>query len=156
MAENNVIGVIPNVHSGMFGQKAYNLIVTGQGLIIAQLTNEMIKSEVNKASKESKEKGDGILKRMANTMMAGNAIYQRYFSMTVDQIVQETPGNVFIAEADMKKIRIKTSPIYDDGKKIPNELKLVWNGGKKKFSFDQITPKEAKNLLKQTFGRKIK
>jgi len=54
MNEEQVLGVIPNVKSGVFGQKTYNLVATDKGIIVAQLTSSMIKEEAKRVTEELK------------------------------------------------------------------------------------------------------
>ena len=68
MTEENIVGIIQNVQSGLLGSKAYNLIVTDKGIIVAQLTNKMLKEEAKKTAQSSKEQGEGFLKRIGNQM----------------------------------------------------------------------------------------
>ncbi len=156
MTEENVLGIIPNVQSGLFGAKAYNLIVTDKEIIIAQFTNKMLKEETKKTSQDSKERGEGFLKRIGNQMTSRATFHQRYLSMSKDQIVNETEGNYAISEPEIKKIRIKTGQHYENDKSTPNELKIVWNSGKAKFSFNQMTAGEAKKILQALAGKKVK
>ncbi|HMA83419.1 MAG TPA: hypothetical protein VKP59_04235 [Candidatus Thermoplasmatota archaeon] len=156
MSEENVLGIIPNVQSGMFGSKAYNLIITDEGIIVAQLTNKMLKEEAKKTSQDSKASGEGFLKRIGNQMATRATFHERYLSMSKDQIINETEGNFFISEPEIKKIRIKTGQHYQDDKSTPHQLKIMWNSGKEKFSFTQITTNEAKKILEQLVGKKVK
>ncbi len=156
MDEEKIIGIIPNVQSGLFGNKAYNLIVTNQGILVAQLTNKMLKEEMEKNHQTAKARGDGFLKRIGNQMASRATFHKRYLSMSKDQIINETEGNYLIPEAEIKKIRIKAGQVYQEEKTIPNELKVVWSSGKAKFSFNQITVNEVKKILKQSAGKKVK
>ena len=156
MNEENTLGIIPNVQSGLFGSKAYNLIITNNGIIVAQFTNKMLKEEAKKSSQDSKERGDGFLKRIGNQMASRATFHERYYSMDKDQIINETEGNYFISEPEIKKIRIKSGQHFEDGKSTPHQIKIVWNSGKEKFSFTQMTPNEVKKLLQQLVGKKLK
>jgi len=156
MTEENIIGIIPNVQSGFFGSKAYTLIVTDKGIIVAQLTNKMLKEEMNKNHQDAKARGEGFLKRIGNQMASRATFHQRYYSMDKDQIINETEGNYFISEPEIKKIRIKSGQTFEEDKSTPHQLKIVWNSGKEKFSFTQITPSEVKKILQQLVGKKVK
>lgn len=156
MTEENILGFIPNVQSGFLGTKAYTLIVTDKGIIVAQLTNKMLKEEMRKTNKESKERGDGYLARIGNQMASRATFHERYRAMGKEEIINETEGNYFISEPEIKKIRIKSGQIIEDEKSSPHELKIVWSSGKAKFSFKQISTSEAKNILKQLVGKKVK
>lgn len=156
MTSENMIRIIPNVRAGLLGQKAFNIIITDSQLIIAQMTNDMVNEEIKKTREESKEKGDGFLKRMASTMTAGYHVHERYFNMMPDQIINENPSNFAIPNDSIKKIRIKMGQTYEDGTNRPNTLKIVSEKAKYKYTFTQITARQAKELLTQTLGSKVK
>lgn len=156
MENEQIIGIIPNVRAGLLGQKAFNIIITDSNLIIAQMTNAMVNEEIKKVREESKDKGDGILKKMASTMTAGYHIHERYFTMKTEQILNENSGNFIISNDSIKKIRIKMGQIYEDGKNQPNTLKIICNNAKYKYTFTQINSKQVKELLTQTLGSKVK
>jgi len=156
MENKQIIGIIPNVKAGLLGQKAFNIIITDSNLIVAQMTNDMVNEENKKVREESKDKGEGFLKKMASTMTAGYHIHERYYNMTTEQILNENTGNFIISNNSIKKIRIKMGQIYQDGRNQPNTLKIVCDNAKYKYTFTQITSKQAKVLLTQTIGSKVK
>lgn len=155
MTGEEIMGIIPNTHSGFLGQKAYNLIVTNNRLIVAELTKDMLKDEAKRVTDETKEQGEGIFNRMAKTMSSGTNLYQKYYSMPIESILAENPGNYSIAVNDVKKIRIKLGMMYDDGRNTPNEIRIKWANGKESFKFSSSTG-DAKNILKKTFGNLVK
>jgi len=154
MNEEQVMGVIPNVSSGILGQKMYNLVVTDRRLVVVQLTSSMIKEEVKRVTEELKEQGAGRLKRMGATMTAGINLYRRYFSMPVADIFAETNGNFSIGQNQVKKISFKNN--FSDKGKDEHELTIKWEGGKLKFRFSDTNPKEAKAFLAKTFENIVK
>lgn len=156
MTGEEIVGIIPNVQSGFLGQKAYNLIVTNNRLIVAELTNDMIKNEAKKVREDSKSQGEGFFKRMAKTMTSGTSYYQKYFSMPVENILNENPNNYNIFVNNVKKIRINNGYMHNDGKRIPNEIKIKWDNGKVSFKFTSIGSGEAKNILRKSFGNLVK
>ncbi len=157
MSQEEIVGIIPNTQAGFLGQKAYNLVVTNQRLVVAELTNDMIKNHLNKVKEESKKQGDGFFKRWAKTMTSGgNSYYQKYFSMPIENILNETPNNYSIFVNNVKKIRVKNGTTDTDGKRIPNEVKIKWNNGKVSFRFTSISSTDAKNILKKTFGNLVR
>lgn len=151
--EERVLGVIPNAKSGMLGTKVYNIVVTDRRIIMASLTSDMIKDEVKRVTEESKEQVLGRLKRMAATMTAGTNLYRRYFSMPVADILSETNGNFTIEPEQIKSVKIKSN-ISDD--RTGHKLLIKWAGGKLILNFSDINRKEAKSLLVQTLGNKVK
>jgi hypothetical protein len=83
-----LIGVIPNASrkKGMFSQESFNIVVTNQRLIFAQLTAQMIKDEA------ARNRGGGISGAF-KAMTAGYSVWQRYLQMPPDQALGETYGN---------------------------------------------------------------
>lgn len=156
MTEENVLGIIPNVQSGLLGTKSFNLIVIDKGIIVAQFTNKMLKEEAKKTNQDAKERGDGFLKRIGNQMTSRASFHERYLSMSKDQIISETDGNYFISEPEIKKIRVKSGQNFEDDKSTPHQIKIVYSSGKAKFSFTQISAREAKKILQQLAGKKVK
>ncbi len=156
MTEEKVVGIIPNTNAGFLGQKAYNLVVTNNRLIVAALTNEMRKEEVKKAREQSKANGEGFLKSWANTMSSSRNIHEKYYSMPVENILNQNPNNYSIQVNEVKKIRIKNYMNFSEDKRRPNEIKIKWNSGKETFKFTSTTPNDAKTILKKTFGNLVK
>ena len=156
MTDEQIVGIIPGVHAGVFGQKAYNIIIFDDKIIIAQLTKAMMNEEVKKAAEESKNKGEGMMKRWASTMKVGFHLHERYFSMNSDQIMNETPGNIILMNDAIKSVRIKMGQTYQDGRHQPNTIKIDEINGKLKYTFTMMTAKEAKDILLQSLGSKVK
>jgi hypothetical protein len=155
--EETIRGIIPNTHTGLFGQKAFSLILTDKRLIIAALTSDMIKQAAKEKAEESKEQGDGILKRMVKTAFAGVDLYKKYYEMPIESILSENPGNYYLEPSMVNKISVKQGH-YDDssGRSTPNEIKIKSTQGKHVFTFASPSAKEAKALLSQTFGAVVK
>ena len=155
--EETIRGIIPNTHAGLLGQKAFNLILTDRRLIVATLTSEMIKQAAKQKAEESKQQGEGILKRMAKTAFAGVDLYKKYYGMPIENILSENPGNYYLEPSMVHKISVKQGR-YDDssGRSTPNEIKIKSTQGKHVFTFPNPSAKEAKALLTQTFGTVVK
>jgi hypothetical protein len=155
--EETLLGIIPNTHTGLFGQKAFNLIITDKRLIAAALTSDMIKQAAKERSDESKAQGDGVLKRMAKTAFVGVDLYKRYYQMPLETIVSENSENFSLEPSMVKKISVKTGTYdQDNNRSTPNEIHIKSTLGKHVFSFTSIQPKEAYTLLSQTFGSVLK
>ncbi len=152
MNDEKIIGIIPNTHTGLFGNKCYNLVVTDKRLIAAELTSQMIKDSAKKNADESKARGEGILKRMASTMFSGVNYHEKYFSMPVEQIISENPNNFVIEPKMVRKIKVSYKTIDAEQNKYQNEIKIKWTGGKSVFRFNSISKKDAKNILANTFN----
>jgi hypothetical protein len=156
MTGEEIVGIIPNTHAGFLGQKAYNLIVTNHRLIAAEITKDMINDAVKKTIDESKEQEDGFFKRTAKTMTSGLNLYRKYYEMPIQNIINENPGNYSISVDDVKKIRINIGMMYENDRQNPNEIRIKWNTGKETFRFSNISSSDVKNILKKTFGNRVK
>ncbi len=156
MTSEEIVGIIPNTNAGFLGQKAYNLVVTNNRLIVATLTSEMIKEEAKKAREQSKSQGAGFLKSWANTMTSSRNIHEKYYSMPVENILNENPNNYSISVNEVKKIRIKNYMNFSDEKRRPNEIRIKWSNGKETFKFTSINSSDVKTILKKTFGNLVK
>lgn len=151
--DEKIIGIIPNVSSGFFGQKSFNLIVTEKRLIAAIVTNKMLSEAVKQSREESKNQGDGVLKRMAKTAFSGYSFHKKYFDMSPDEILSENTENFYLDPAMIKKIKVRSGTyIQEQGTYQPNELRIKAINGKYKFSFSSISTKEAKTLLSHPFS----
>lgn len=146
MHNEAVIGVIPNVTSGFFGTKAHNLVVTSEGIIVAQITKDMMREHAARVCEQTKN--EGILKRTLATMTSGHSLHQRYHAMHPADILAETPGNFMIPAREIASIRVKQAS-YDDERRRPHKLRIKWSGGKETYSFTSMEPKEAKTLLRR-------
>jgi hypothetical protein len=151
--EESIVGIIPNVSTGLFGQKAYNLIVTDKRLIAAVMTSKMLSDAAKKQSEESKSRGEGFLKRMASTAFSHSHFHEKYFEMSPDEILSEHSENYYLDPSMIKKMSIKKGSNTDfEEKSNPHQLKIKSTKGKFTFSFSTITPKEVKNVLSSTFN----
>jgi len=148
MHQPSVVGVIPNVTAGFLGTKAYNLVLTPDGIIVAQITNEMMREHAARVREENQ--GEGLLKRTLATMTSGYSLHQRYLDMHPADILAETPGNSMIPAHQIKSIKIKQAA-YDDERRYPHKIRIKWAGGKETYSFSSLSVKEAKQLIRQIF-----
>ncbi|MDG6218370.1 MAG: hypothetical protein QCI00_02900 [Candidatus Thermoplasmatota archaeon] len=155
--DERIIGIIPNVSSGFFGQKSFNLIVTDKRLIVAIVTNKMLSEAIKQTREESKDTGDGVLKRMAKTASAGYTFHKKYFNMSPDKILAENTENFYLNQTMIKKIKVILGTyIPEKGISNPNELKIKATNGKYKFLFSNMSTKEVKTLLSHPFGNLVK
>lgn len=151
--EESIVGIIPNVSTGLLGQKAYNLIVTDKRLIAAVMTSKMLSDAAKTQAAESKGRGEGFLKRMASTAHSHSHFHEKYFEMSPDEILSEHPENYYLDPSMIKKMSIKKGSINDfEDKTNPHQLNIKSTKGKFKFSFSTITPKEVKKVLSPAFN----
>jgi len=119
----------------------------------------MIKKEAAKISQEKKEEGAGILSRTFSTMFSGYSVYKKYYSMPVEQIVSENPGNYCIDAGTLEKIEVKNQRIQRDGRHYDEtEIQIKAAGGKYSFklSNDGIGATDARSLLASAYPGKVK
>jgi hypothetical protein len=143
-----VVGLIPFLKSGLFGQKNHTLVLTDRRLIAAELTGKMIAAETARIVAESKARGEGLAARWNKQFEAPAAVVQRYYDMPVEQIIAENKGNWVVPIAQLQSCRLEEREGEDDSDVI---LTLKWAGGKASFTFSAGSPslQEAKALLQQ-------
>jgi len=148
----SIVGIIPNAHAGMMGNKCYNVVVTNYRLIMAQLTKQMIMDEAKRVKEQARAEGKGRLSTFAATATCGTTIFQKYFQMDPESILIENGGNYFIDLRSIKSWKVKQG-YHDEERANPNELKIKWNDGKITLKFNGISANEAKNMLSSVLGR---
>jgi len=146
MHQPSILGVIPNVTSGFLGTKAYNLVVTTDGIIVAQITKEMMREHLARVREETKN--EGMLKRTLATMTSGYSLHERYHDMHPADILAETPGNILISTGQITKMKVKQGT-HDPEHRYPHKLTIKWAGGKAAYSFTSLPVKDVKTLLRQ-------
>jgi len=130
-----VIGVIANATvARTFGRKTYNLVVTNKRLISAELTSKMIAEEAERVSREAKARGEGFMAQMGKRALAGVNLYQRYYTMPVEDIVAENKDNWSIPIGEIQSCKMDEE---DNG--YPTRLTIQWAQGKNTFTFDAAT-----------------
>ena len=148
MNQPAILGVIPNVTAGFIGTKAYNLVLTQDGIIVAQITKEMLREHVARVREDTQD--EGRLKRALATMTAGYSLHQRYLHMHLADIMVETPGNFMIPAREITSIKVKQGP-HDPERRHPDKVAIKWAGGKATYAFTSMPVKEAKMLLRQVY-----
>jgi len=127
--------------------EAFNIVVTNQRMIFAQMTSEMIKAEA------ATHRGQGI-GGVFKAMGAGYSLWQRYPQMSPDQALTETPGNFGIYMNQIRKVKYTGTKVLfskggiavglnigfgvgaDDDDNKPAKLEIETIGGK--YEFDII------------------
>jgi hypothetical protein len=98
------IGVIPNASrkKNLLSMESFNIVVTNQRMVFAQVTSDLIKAEA------ASHRGEGI-KGALKGMMAGYNLWQRYTQMSPDQALAETPGNFGIYMNQIRRVKYNGS-----------------------------------------------
>ena len=146
-----VLGVIAYAEerSGLFRSTHYNLVFTPQRVIFATVTNQMLKDAARRAAEEAKQQGKGFFGRMAATMGSSNALWQRYLSMPVEQILAEHPENSFLPLNAIRRVRAKH--VFDEDEST-DTLTLETTSGKRQFTLKGTSAQDAKNFLRDILG----
>jgi hypothetical protein len=126
-----VIGVIPNLLTGGLRSRTYNLIVTSQRLIGAELTSKMIADEAQRIRQEAKAQGKGFLAVMGQTALAGVNYFKNYYDMPIANIVRENRDNWILPLDQVASCELEEGDEGDeDSGDTPDKLVIRWTQGK--------------------------
>lgn len=155
-AGEGVVGVIPLLQrrKGLIGSESFTLVLTLERLILAKMTSEMLKSVVQQARQEAKAQGKGFLGQVGAQMGAYSAHAQGYLHMPVEAILREHPDNFQIPVAQVRKVQVKHGR-YDEQQSNPDQL-VIHAGDKLRFNLKGTSAGEAKKVLKQVLGDRVK
>ena len=141
--------------SGFLGMKAdgFILVLTNARILFAKQTSELMKENARVAKETAKQSGKGFFGQWSATM--GSAGSQRYLQMHPQQILNETAGNYFILNQQIRSVRLKES--YDPDT-VKSEVKLILESvnGKIELIYTQASKKELKQALQQTLGNLVR
>lgn len=151
-----VVGVIPHVErrKGLIGRESFTLVLTPERLILAKMTSEMMKAIVAQARQEAKAEGKGFFGQWGAQLGAYAAHAQRYLGMPVEAILRENPDNFQIPLSQVRQVRIKTG-FRDEQQNNPDRLE-IHAGDKMKFDLKGTSAGQAKKVLRQVLGDRVK
>jgi hypothetical protein len=151
---DNVLALFPGGSSGLFGSKVYDVVVIPEGLLLVQLTKSITNEAVKKAKEASEGRNEGFFKKMASVMSAGSSMLERYNEKTREEIVNETPGNLFIPKEALRKLKVSSNTDSSHGNSFDSTvIKIVWNEGKIKLTFRKdLNARKVKRFFEETFG----
>jgi hypothetical protein len=150
------MGVIGNAKKmKMLGASwdTYNLVITDQRMILAQMTQEMINTAVRDAQAASKAEGKGFLSQMMHQMSAMFRYSERYFTMSPDQALAENPANKGIGNRSITSIKMKIHTTGSEGEY--REFKMLIEAPEGKFEFLIAEDDRFTTLLRQVYGDKV-
>lgn len=159
--ESEVIGVIGGQLKGRFLRKPYTLVFTPDQTILAKRTSALQKETVAAARSETKQRGGGWLSQVRNQMGAHAQFHERYYSMTLDEILAEHEKNQAIRNLDVRSVSLRDPrTVYDDdGTYTTYEARLTIDTPRKKYTFDvddTFSKKEVLGLLREVYGHRVK
>lgn len=116
--DEHIVAVIGNLArvGGFMGtrQKAYSLILSDRRVIFAELSKQKIAALVSQARSDAKAERKGLLGRLGAQMRATSDYHERYWQMTPDAALGESPDNFAIDRASIKKVKFKTGMVDDE------------------------------------------
>jgi len=144
---------------GLVVQKSCTLVFTDNRMIVALTDRKMMNDHI--ASVREEAKGQGFMKKTAAVMKAGYSFSDRYYKMSVDNIIAESPDNFSIGYDSVQSARYKrgtTSYGADDtSTSTPPSLTLKTTTGKLVFLFTTgYRSKELIALLNRVFAGRYK
>lgn len=152
-----ILGVLPSAtqHSGFLGMKAegFILVLTPKRILFAQQTKAMLKENAQQAKNSAKQEGKGFFGQMG--AMIGSYSGQRYLQMGPDEIINETSGNYFIPNQQVRSIRLKEINDYESGTNTV-KMSLKTDTSKLEFNFNNARKRQIKKLLQQTLGNIVR
>lgn len=128
--------------------ESFNIIVTNQRMVFAQITNQMIKDEA------ARNRGQGI-GGVFRAMTSGFTLWQRYLQIPPDQALQENPGNFAVFLNQVRKVKyngasgglqIGINVGGDDDE--PAKLEIETVGGKYNFGIATQFQQQTHQVLK--------
>jgi len=146
---------VGNQRSGFLGVRAkgYILVLTNLRILLAEQTSEIMKESARQAKEAAKQNGKGFFGQWGAVM--GSSGSQRYLQMHPQSILNETTGNYFIANNQVRAVRIKENYDPENGR---SEVKLTLDtvNSKVELIYTQTNKKEIKQALQQTLGNLVR
>ncbi len=152
----SVVGVISFVErrKGLFGSESFNLVLTADRLVFAKVTSEMLKAAVAEARQEAKAQGKGFFGQWGAQLGASGNIAERYYQMPVDAILREHSDNFQLPLGQIQKVQVKHGH-FDEDQANPDYL-IIRAGSKMRFSLKGVSAGQAKKVLRQVLGDRVK
>ncbi|WP_321506762.1 zinc ribbon domain-containing protein [uncultured Methanoregula sp.] len=153
-----VLGVIPNARKmKMFGAAfdTYTIVVTGQRMILARLTQPMLNAAIAEANAKAKAEGKGFLGVVGDQLAVSFGFGKRYETMPPEQVLHETPGNVAIANPRITAIRLTLLDTKKSGMDW-NEFKMTVESMDGKYEYIIAEDDRFLTLLTTAYGDRVK
>lgn len=119
---------------------AFNVAITIDRCIFAQLTSEMLQKAANEANQQGKEAGKGFLSRWGDQMSATLKYGDRYLTMDPEAILRENSDNFALDNRSIKSIAFKQKHNIQDKdslvRRIYGEVTFDTDKGKTTYQID--------------------
>ncbi len=150
-----IFGVILFKKEKSFGRwDTFNAVLTGQRLIIAQMTSEMMKAAVQQAREQAKTEGKGFFGQWGDQLKATYGYSRKYLSMPPLAILAETLGNFELSNSAISEIKLRERFRREEQGVYEFEVQIHSTAGKYEFLMDQNN--DYVKLLKQVYGDRVK
>jgi len=152
-----IVGALPmgNQRSGFLGlhSEGFILVLTNLRILLVKQTSELLKENARLAKEAAKQSGKGFFGQWGAVI--GSNSGQRYLQMQPQQILNETPGNSFILNNQIRSVRLKETYDPEEG---PSEVRVTFETtkGKMQFTYAQGNKKAIKQTLQQTLGTLVR
>jgi hypothetical protein len=139
--------MFPNLQIGKsWGRNdTYNLIITDRRSIFAKLTNELINETVKARRAKASAEGKGFWGQYKAQLTGFNNYTDRYVSMSPEIILAETPGNFYIDNTTILKIKTRDNTDEEDSR-VEYEIEFLTTSQKYKFTANYDPEKELKHV----------
>lgn len=151
-----IVAALPglNRRKGLFGSQSFNLFITPERMIFAQVTSEMLKQAADQAKQNAKQQGKGFFGQWGAVIGANKFLLDRYQCMPIENILVENAENFFIMNQQVRAIKARSN--FDPDTNQPDSMEIQYSGGKMKFDLSGCNAGEVKKVLKPVFGKVVK
>ena len=132
----------------------YSGVLTGQRIVFAQMTGDMLKDAIKQAREQAKAEGKGFFGQWGEQLKASASFASRYYSMEPSAALSETPGNFALGNNTVSEIKLKLKDYGDQSNQREFEVEFKGSSGKYKFRMDENN--DYLNMLKNVFGDRVK
>jgi hypothetical protein len=132
----------------------YTGVITGQRIIFAQMTQQMMNDAVKQSRDQAKAERKGFWGQWADQLRATFGYSQRYLSMQPDVIVAETPGNFYLNNDSIGEIKVKLKSL--DRENTRNEFSVEFRSNAGKYEYHMDENSDSTDLLKKVYGDRVK
>ena len=151
-----VLGVILLRRPKSLGRyDTYTGVLTGQRIVFAQMTGDMLKEAVKQARDQAKSQGKGFFGQWGEQLKASATFASRYYHMEPSVALSETSGNFALNNNTINEIKLKLKTYGNpDNNQQEFEVEFKGSSGKYKYRMDQNN--DYLNMRKQVYGDRVK
>jgi hypothetical protein len=157
----HMVGLLPLLKKPKsFGRwDCYAMVITNWRSLFPQISGDMIKEAAAEAQRKGKEDGKGFMARWGDQLKATFNYAQRYWNISPEDILKETPGNFAIENAGIREIKVRRKEEHRGNDnaiyQTYTEMKINTNNGEFVYNIDGHADDEVE-ALKTVFGDRVK